>query len=107
MDVEQRARELLAAAYEAEGFPRHAAKTRGGLKFTAVYEEVAMRALTAALTDSESDVGIPTSVPEGYVLVPVEPTKEMLDAGYGFDDGYPVNPFLYHAMIAARPEVKP
>jgi hypothetical protein len=46
-------------------------------------------------------------IPEGYALVPMEPTKEMLDAGYGFDDGYPVDPGLYRAMLAARPEGKP
>ncbi len=45
--------------------------------------------------------------PQGYVLVPVEPTQEMLNAGYGFESEYPVDPFLYRAMLAARPEVKP
>lgn len=63
-EIELKARELLAAAYEAEGFAKHAAKTRAGLKFTAVYEQVVMRALIAAIAGSQSDVGIPTSVPQ-------------------------------------------
>lgn len=106
--IEKRARELLAAAYDAEGFARHAAKTRGGLKFTAVYEEVVMRALIAAIMDSESDVGIPISVPEGYALVPVEPTEAMLNSGlFGLEPMLHVSDIraIYDDMLSARPEV--
>lgn len=47
-------------------------------------------------------------VPEGYALVPVEPTEEMLEAGYGpAEDGTPaVFPDeIYKAMIKAAQEV--
>ncbi|WP_442256106.1 hypothetical protein ACS0OT_07120 [Stenotrophomonas maltophilia group sp. RY12688] len=59
------------------------------------------------LIDWHVSVATDPAVNGGYVLVPVEPTKEMLDAGYGFEDGYPVDPDLYRAMLAARPGVKP
>lgn len=100
MDVEQRARELLASVTR-EMYPDDIAKRYVIDKLMAdeldlISARAAVRALIAALTP-----------PEGYVLVPVEPTKEMLDAGYGFEDGYPVDPDLYRAMLAARPEVKP
>ena len=49
------------------------------------------------------------SVPEGWKLVPTEPTKEMLEAGQtewldsaGADPSFDV----YRAMLAAAPEVK-
>ena len=52
-------------------------------------------------------------VPEGWKLVPIEPTYEMLEAGEGaFVPTYtdtPVSvPFdVYRAMLAAAPEAKP
>jgi hypothetical protein len=135
MDVEQRARELLAAEWEKCGdVGRNVAKgLRAGASLP--MDKPAILAIIAALTPPEgSDQGLlelactfETCIPflpsagqrnigkavaqlrhmaMGYVLVPVEPTKEMLDAGYGFDNGYPIDPFLYRAMIAARPEVK-
>lgn len=39
--------------------------------------------------------------PEGYVLVPVEPTEAMIEASYGH-----YGPGAYEAMLAARPEMK-
>ena len=53
------------------------------------------------------------SIPEGWKLVPIEPTYEMLEAGEGtFVPTYtdtPVSvPFdVYRAMLAAAPEAKP
>ncbi|AVH90000.1 hypothetical protein AL480_03800 [Stenotrophomonas maltophilia] len=48
--------------------------------------------------------------PEGYVLVPVEPTEEMLNSGlFGLEPmlhGSDVRA-IYDDMLAARPEVKP
>lgn len=39
--------------------------------------------------------------PEGFVLVPVEPTEAMVDAGRECG-----SKFVYERMIAARPEAK-
>lgn len=41
-------------------------------------------------------------VPEGWQLVPVEPTEEMLDAGYFTNHG--ANRGIYRAMLAAAPK---
>jgi hypothetical protein len=41
--------------------------------------------------------------PEGYVLVPVEPTGRMIDAGILAYDGKCESSYV--AMLAARPEV--
>jgi len=43
-------------------------------------------------------------VPEGYALVPIEPTKSMIDAGLGADsDAFPLK-YIYQAMIEAAQE---
>lgn len=71
--IEQRARELLAAEYEADGCMQLARMIRSGdvtdPDFGSVKIMRSMRAITAALTP-----------PEGYVLVPVEPPEAMGDA---------------------------
>ena len=48
------------------------------------------------------------SVPEGWKLVPIEPTEEMREVGV-FAGGayYDVVEAVYEAMIAAAPEAKP
>ncbi len=43
--------------------------------------------------------------PEGYVLVPVEPTEAMLNEGYGWVDGTGLE-LAYRSMLSVRPEVK-
>ncbi|KGM25262.1 hypothetical protein [Stenotrophomonas maltophilia] len=98
--IEQRAREWLADGLRSK-FPDDIATRMVISQLLAdeldlINARVAVKVLAAALTP-----------PEGYVLVPVEPTQEMLNAGYGFESGYPVDPFLYRAMLAVRPEVKP
>jgi len=48
------------------------------------------------------------SVPDGWKLVPVEPTDEMIDAGCDASNAYRVDmDRSYQAMLAAAPEVKP
>ena len=48
------------------------------------------------------------SVPEGWKLVPIEPTSEMLDAGdYVGADYYDIAGSVYDAMLAAAPDAKP
>jgi len=44
--------------------------------------------------------GYAMTVPKGYAIVPIEPTKSMLDAGLGADsDAFPLK-YIYQAMIA-------
>lgn len=86
MDVEQRARELLRSEYMLS-------LSGAGPKQRHLYE-CAIRAIIAALAP-----------PEGYVLVPVEPTEEMLRSVWvayeGVSDAYST----YKSMLAARPGV--
>jgi hypothetical protein len=132
MDVEQRARELLAAECQRMGFEFGAYQLREGSNLPP-FGAASLNAIIKALTP-----------PEGYVLVPVEPTEEMLDAGRDavmaehcagpkwtprqhFEasgratDGIPEDVLdergpltkestavmIFGAMLAARPEVQP
>jgi len=45
-------------------------------------------------------------IPEGWKLVPVEPTEEMIAAGDQFMDGLSRLGDAYYAMLAAAPEVE-
>nr|WP_313470793.1 hypothetical protein [Stenotrophomonas geniculata] len=99
MNVEQRARELLAAEIEKiEGYKLAAqiraklvAQIRAGSQLGPIMA-VCHAAIIAALTP-----------PDGWVLMPRVLTEEMLQAGYPADDAQTG----YEAMVAARPEVKP
>ena len=60
------------------------------------------RGALLAIIDAALVGKIPTPVvPEGWQLVPVEPTEEMLDAGYFTNHG--ANRGIYRAMLAAAP----
>lgn len=89
MDVEQRARELLAQALRIDV---EFLKKYGDMPNMISYSS-ALPAIVAALTP-----------PEGYVLVPVQPTEAMLNEGYGWVDGTGLE-LAYMSMLAARPEV--
>lgn len=56
-----------------------------------------------------SDSGMTASLaqPEGYVLVPVDLTQEMLDAGWYAEELTADVPAVWAALLSARPEVKP
>lgn len=96
-DNEKRARELLAAEFNPDGREQF---KRGEL--VVVTTASAINAIIAALTP-----------PEGYVLVPVEPTDAMKTAGSMWNtemDECPTYEALnniWRDMLAARPEVKP
>ncbi len=90
MDVEQRARELLAAQYRKAGANPAACELMAGR--ASWPNQMALNAIIAALTP-----------PEGWILMPRVLTEEMLQAGYPADDAQTG----YEAMLAARPEVKP
>lgn len=105
-EIEKRARELLAA---------HLVETKAlwgppltdqtfDLGLMPPTMQACVRAIIAALTP-----------PEGFVLVPVEPTEAMLDAEYATaeihdeygEDRYVENAeAVWAAMLAARPEVQ-
>lgn len=79
-NIERKARELLAAEQDQHG---------------RCQTSEALAAIKKALTP-----------PEGYVLVPVEPTEEMLKVGYSWMMGRIVMRSLYDELLAARPEAK-
>lgn len=93
MDIEKRARGLLAATYKARGELLSAYNIERGELHSLYSAEIA--AVCAALTP-----------PEGYVLVPVKATEAMRKAFTGYrpvtDASFAAR---YAAMIAARPEV--
>lgn len=90
--IEKRAREFVMAE-----IPDLAKECFGYQRMTVVNLHVVMRILRAALTP-----------PKGYVLVPVEPTEDMLQAGYPrnerIDDTFD-RLGAWADMLAARPEV--
>jgi len=88
--IEKRARELLAAEYLKGGAMPASVDIRAGR--TNWPTQMAVNAIIAALTP-----------PEGYVLVPLEPTEAMIDA---YDESGDAR-IDWAMMIAARPEVKP
>lgn len=79
-NIERKARELLAAEQDQHG---------------RCQTSEALAAIKKALTP-----------PEGYVLVPVEPTEEMLKVGYSWMMGRIVMRSLYDELLAARPEAQ-
>jgi hypothetical protein len=112
--MEQRARELLAKVHADAGWTGLANEIRLNATFDIDYG-LALAAIRAALTP-----------PEGYVLVPVEPTDEMLGDGAESRPMLPFTPLgeweafeamsgceqgrhkarlCWSAMLAARPEV--
>ncbi|MET9345054.1 hypothetical protein [Nonomuraea sp. NPDC003804] len=95
--IEKRARELLATAYEADGMGGRAVVIRNPNQYMEKPDRRALGCIIAALTP-----------PEGYVLVPVEPTEDMLQAGYPrnerIDDTFD-RLGAWADMLAARPEV--
>lgn len=90
--IEKRARELLVTEYKARGELVHAMNIeRGGLSVMYAAE---IAAVIAALTP-----------PEGYVLVPINPTRDMVVAGVESESECKFPSEIYAAMLAARPEV--
>ncbi len=101
--IEKRARELLAKAYEADGMGGRAGVIRNPTQYMEKPDRRTLGCIIAALTP-----------PEGYVLVPVEPTSAMQDVVESMKlphallrTGVPLADFRerYAAMLAARPEV--
>lgn len=95
-DIEKRARELLAAEIEKlEGYKLSAASIRAG-SHLGPRLAACHAAIIAALTP-----------PEGYVLVPVEPTDAMRDVLLDMLTNCRTVTDSYGQLLAARPEVSP
>ena len=96
--IEKRARKLLAAEYDRDSRHGMAGAVRRGKQMLGL-DDVAIRAIIAALTP-----------PEGFVLVPVQPTEAMVAAAeeaympFG-DMGFAISAALASSALAARPEV--
>lgn len=71
--------------------------------FLAEYERGYLQGLTAGRCEATHKESL--TVPEGYALVPKEPTVEMLNAWFNAPRGCPTTDFgpMYRAMIAAAP----
>lgn len=87
--IEQRAREIYAAQFPGDcGYD-----TRKWIMEGTWGDDEVIAAIIAALAP-----------PEGFVLVPVEPTEAMLRVGYSWMMGRIVMRNLYDELLAARPE---
>lgn len=104
-EIERKARGLFAAELEADHRMFSARMIQSGQVSLGADYRAALRAIRAALTP-----------PEGYVLVPVEPTEAMLRSGGGVEPSEPIGQQCIEAegarlcwalMLAARPEVSP
>lgn len=100
--IEKRARELLARLQKAK-------RNEAGHWCDA-------RAAVDATCDTLPQIIAALTPPEGFVLVPVEPTEAMLAAGgdaeqihveWGVDPYVANSVEIWAAMLSARPEVKP
>lgn len=99
-EIKKQALELLAQQYDAAGMTQSARYIRDGA--LEAQEELAISAIVTALSAAPR-------VPEGWVLAPVKPTAEMLQAaafGVAGKTGQKFRPMMaagYAAMLAARP----
>lgn len=95
--IEKRARELLAAAYEADGMGGRAGEIRNPAQYMEKPDRRALGCIIAALTP-----------PDGYVLVPLEPTEALLNYLCGrnlLDSSDEELRAAYVELLAARPGV--
>ena len=95
MDVEQRARELLAALVKIRDSTFRDAAALRGIADMAINSDRAGDFNAVALTP-----------PDGFVLVPINPTRDMVVAGVESESECKFPSEIYAAMLAARPEVK-
>ncbi|WP_285317197.1 hypothetical protein [Stenotrophomonas maltophilia group sp. Smal35] len=91
--IEKRARKLLDTELRKLGLHEDAYHVGCGADLDR-NDQASINAIAAALTP-----------PEGYVLVPVEPTDEMLLAAHRADTTRAPITSRWLAMLAARPEV--
>jgi hypothetical protein len=74
--------------------------SRPNIASTDVYAPETVR----AIQEEAYKAGMAAAVPDGWKVVPVEPTKEMVDAWISAYEGYIQD--VWKAMLSASPEVK-
>jgi len=94
-EITQADRELLAAEYERDGFDWALVREAYGSAFVR-QEDCALRAIAAARRQGQ--------VPDGWVLVPKEPTRGMVDAGIMFGTSPNKAAMIFQNMVHAAPE---
>lgn len=92
--IEKRARELLAEALRQKNEARLAGMAEIPQGLDQIATHIALDAIIAALTQ-----------PDGWVLTPINPTRDMVVAGVESESECKFPSEIYAAMIAARPEV--
>lgn len=118
MDVEQRARELLARCLDEWGHPCEAENIREGEDLESYESELRLisQLLYFGMDTADGHGRAALTPPEGFVLVPVEPTEAMLRAGGWVEppDAHGQDYIekqgaaqCWKLMMDARPEVKP
>lgn len=93
-----RAREVLAEALDNHGDRSAARGVRNGS-----IELGCMAAIEAMIAFSDEGSGI--VVPDGYALVPIEPTKLMIAAGDEDAGGWATASDIWRVMLAASPDI--
>lgn len=96
-DARDETAELLAWFTEADGFNQG---TKAPHKWVLRAEQELRRRAATQPAKPEQQAG---GVPAGFVLVPVEPTRDMLMAGHWADDGGMMPTAIWNAMLAAAP----
>ena len=115
--VEDTRAAILTSNSGAQSAPSFADAYQGAMEEVAIWKKRALEAEDlnrkfVAEINGPTYMGEPAqptpSVPDGWKLVPVEPTFEMLDQGSDQSDGYvSIALDVWVAMLAAAPEAKP
>jgi len=84
-------------------------RANGGLNYRDPHVDlawIAWKDSRAAMLQGAEPVTTAYKLPDGWVLMPVEPTKEMIDAGWSYymTTKSPSSLGVYGAMLAAAPE---
>jgi hypothetical protein len=97
--IEKRARELYAEAFRAQGMELTAERL----------DDICTKIEGGSLRASLDAIKAALTPPEGYVVVPLEPTRDMLRAPAKIVCGHRQETIakMYRVMLSARPEVKP
>ncbi len=91
--IEKRARELYAKAFREQGMELTAERL----------DDICTKIEGGSLRASLDAIKAALTPPEGFVMVPVEPTEAMMEAvGVGAEG---IRRHMWRLMLAARPEV--
>lgn len=107
-DIEKRARELLAGCLDEWGHPCEAENVREGVDLESYESElrVVSQLLRFGMNTADGKERAALMPPDGFVLVPVEPTEAMCEAGNEAESECRFAEEIYADMLAARPDVQ-